>query len=117
MSVWAPPIDFDPYDHQLQDDPYPVYARLRRESPLHHNAEHDFWVLSRHVDVGAALRSDSAYSNAMGVSLDASAWNPQAHGKQVLASLLYEAACFEVVQVNTGLIGGIRHWNSFLVGT
>jgi hypothetical protein len=83
----APPLDFDPYDHALQDDPYPVYARLRREAPLYHNAAHDFWVLSRHADVGAALRSDGrsdgqsggAYSNAMGVSLDRSAWNPHAH--------------------------------------
>lgn len=75
----AAPLDFDPYDHLLQDDPYPRYARLRQESPLHHNAEHDFWVLSRHADIDAALRSDAAYSNAMGVSLDASAWNPHAH--------------------------------------
>ena len=25
--------------------------RLRDEAPLHHNEEHDFWVLSRHADV------------------------------------------------------------------
>jgi len=75
----APPLEFDPYDHALQDDPYPTYARLRREAPLYHNEAHDFWVLSRHADVGAALRSDPAYSNAMGVSLDRSAWNPHAH--------------------------------------
>ena len=72
-------IDFDPYDHLLQNDPYPVYQRLREESPLYHNVEHDFWVLSRHADVGAGLRSDGVYSNAMGVSLDKSAWNPHAH--------------------------------------
>jgi len=72
-------ITFDPYDHVLQDDPYPVYARLRREEPLHHNTEHDFWVMSRHADIGAALRHDTAYSNAMGVSLDKSAWTPYAH--------------------------------------
>jgi cytochrome P450 len=74
----APP-DFDPYDHVLQDDPYPMYARLRRESPLYHNTEHDFWILSRHRDILAALRSDRGFSNAMGVSLDKSAWNPHAH--------------------------------------
>jgi cytochrome P450 len=70
---------FDPYDHRLQDDPYPVYARLRREDPLHHNEEHDFWVMSRHADINAAVRSDGIYSNRMGVSLDASAWNEHAH--------------------------------------
>ncbi len=72
-------IDFDIYDHALQDDPYPVYARLRDESPLHHNVEHDYWVLSRHEDVHWAVRSDDVLSNAMGVTLDASAWNEHAH--------------------------------------
>ncbi|MFI7589733.1 cytochrome P450 [Spongisporangium articulatum] len=61
------------------DDPYPTYARLRAEQPLYHNAEHDFWVLSRHADVSESLRSDGVFSNAMGVSLDASAWGPEAH--------------------------------------
>ena len=75
----AQDLKFDPYDHRLQDDPYPVYARLRREDPLHHNVEHDFWVLSRHADVNAAVRSDGTYSNRMGVSLDASAWNEHAY--------------------------------------
>jgi cytochrome P450 len=75
----AEAIAFDPYDHGLQDDPYPVYARLRREAPLYHNEEHDFWVMSRHADIGVALRTDGPYSNRMGVSLDKSAWNPHAH--------------------------------------
>jgi cytochrome P450 len=72
-------ITFDPYDHALQDDPYPVYARLRHEDPFHHNTEHDFWVISRHADVHRVMRTDGAFSNAMGVSQDASAWNPHAH--------------------------------------
>lgn len=69
---------FDPWDHALMDDPYPTYARLRAEEPLHHNAEHDFWVLSRHADVLEALHADEGFSNAMGVSLDRSAWGPHA---------------------------------------
>jgi hypothetical protein len=73
------PLDFDPYDHHVQNDPYPVYARLRGERPFYHNEEHDFWVLSRHADITAALLADEGYSNAMGVSMDASAWNPHAH--------------------------------------
>ena len=73
------PIVFDPYDYVFQEDPYPVYSRLRAEDPLHHNEDHDFWVLSRHADVLAALRDHATYSSAMGVSLDRSAWGPQAH--------------------------------------
>ncbi|MBB6626152.1 cytochrome P450 [Nocardioides sp. KIGAM211] len=70
---------FDPYDYAFQDDPYPVYARLRDEDPLHHDEQHDLWVLSRHADIAAAVRDDDTYSNAMGVSLDASAWHKDAH--------------------------------------
>ncbi len=72
-------LDFDPYDYALQDDPYPVYRRLRDEAPLYHNTEHDFWVLSRHEDLHRAMRTDGVYSHEMGVSLDASAWSPYAH--------------------------------------
>ncbi|QIK75836.1 cytochrome P450 [Nocardioides piscis] len=72
-------IDFDLYDHAIQDDPYPVYARLRDEAPLFHQVEHDYWVISRHADVHAATRDDETLSNRMGVSLDPSAWNEHAH--------------------------------------
>ena len=73
------PIVFDPYDYGFQEDPYPVYTRLRGEDPLHHNDQHDFWVLSRHADVAAALKDDTTFSNSMGVSVDKSAWGPDAH--------------------------------------
>ncbi|MCD4526005.1 cytochrome P450 [Nocardioides sp. cx-173] len=72
-------LGFDPFDYGFQEDPYPVYARCRAEDPLHHNEEHDFWVLTRHADVQQALRTEGVYSNAMGVSLEPSAWGPHAH--------------------------------------
>jgi cytochrome P450 len=70
---------FDPYDYDFHEDPYPVYARLRDEAPLYYNATDDFWALSRHADVHAAVKNDVTFSNRMGVSLDASAWNSEAH--------------------------------------
>ena len=73
------PIVFDPFDYGFQEDPYPVYARCRAEEPLHHNTTHDFWVLTRHADVQQAFRTEGVYSNAMGVSLEPSAWGPHAH--------------------------------------
>jgi cytochrome P450 len=75
----AGPIVFDPYDYAFQEDPYPVYRRCRDEDPLHHNAAHDFWVLTRHADIQHAVRTEGVYSNAMGVSIDKSAWGPDAH--------------------------------------
>ncbi|TWG90884.1 hypothetical protein L615_008700000090 [Nocardioides sp. J9] len=70
---------FDPYDYAFQDDPYPTYQRLRDEAPVFHAAADDLWVISRHRDVFDVLRNDTVFSNRMGVSLDASAWNPEAH--------------------------------------
>ncbi|OAA27516.1 cytochrome P450 [Frankia sp. EI5c] len=47
---------YDPYDVGIDADPYPVYRRLRDEAPLYYNERHDFWGLSRHGDVVAALK-------------------------------------------------------------
>jgi cytochrome P450 len=48
-------VYFDPYDVEINADPYPIYARLREEAPLYYNESYDFWVLSRHEDVQKAL--------------------------------------------------------------
>lgn len=47
---------YDPYDVQLDADPYPTFRRLRDEAPVYHNERLDFWALSRYDDVIAALR-------------------------------------------------------------
>ena len=73
------PVAFSPYDYQIHEDPYPVYARLRDESPLYRNTELDFWALSRHQDVVGAFRDPARFSSANGVSLDPAAWGPYAH--------------------------------------
>jgi cytochrome P450 len=79
MTTIHEPVVFDPYDYAFQEDPYPTYARLRAEDPLHHNPVHDFWVLTRHADIQHAVRTEGTYSNSMGVSIDRSSWGPDAH--------------------------------------
>lgn len=37
-------------------DPYPVYRRLREESPVHWSEDQGFWMLSRYDDVLGSLR-------------------------------------------------------------
>jgi cytochrome P450 len=71
-------LRYNPYDYAVQADPYPVYASLRETAPLYYNEELDFWALSRHADVAAALRDEATYSNSMGVTLDPAAWGPNA---------------------------------------
>jgi cytochrome P450 len=48
-------VYFDPYDVDINADPYPTYARLRDEAPAYHNERYGFWALSRHADVEQGL--------------------------------------------------------------
>jgi hypothetical protein len=73
------PVTYSPYAYEIHEDPYPVYARLRAEAPVYRNDELDFWALSRHGDVLAAFRNVDDFSNSHGVSLDPSAFSPDAH--------------------------------------
>ncbi|MFE3292198.1 cytochrome P450 [Rhodococcus sp. NPDC059234] len=73
------PVVFNPYDYRFHDDPYPVYGRLRAESPLYHNPDLGFWALSRHADVADAFKDNRRLSSANGVSLDPAAYGPHAH--------------------------------------
>lgn len=47
---------YDPWDVEIDLDPYPTFRRLRDESPVYYNERHDFWGLSRYADIDAALR-------------------------------------------------------------
>lgn len=61
---------YDPYDVDIDVDPYPVYRRLRDESPLYYNEKLDFWALSRMADVEDALRDTDNLSSAKGDILE-----------------------------------------------
>ena len=50
MTVSDDPY-YDPYDLEIDLDPYPVYRRLREEAPLYRNDRHDFFAVSRADDV------------------------------------------------------------------
>jgi cytochrome P450 len=68
MSATA--VYFDPYDVDINADPYPTYARLREEAPLYHNDRYDFWALSRHDDVQKALVNWQTFSSTRSDILD-----------------------------------------------
>lgn len=62
-------MTFDPFAPRFLADPYPAYAQLRREAPCHHETSRDVWMVTRHADVIAVLRSPSVFSSAQGAGL------------------------------------------------
>jgi cytochrome P450 len=63
-------VYYDPYDVDINADPYPTYARLLAEAPAYHNGRYDFWALSRHADVEEALVDWRTFSNTRSDILD-----------------------------------------------
>ncbi len=63
-------VYYDPYDHAIDDDPYPVWQRLRAEAPLYYNDKYNFYALSRYDDVVAALPDWQTYRSGRGTTAD-----------------------------------------------
>lgn len=51
-------VDYDPFSDEVMRDPWPYYARLRRDSPVHYLEEYDTWFLSRFEDIWQATTRD-----------------------------------------------------------
>jgi cytochrome P450 len=63
-------VYFDPYDVELNADPYPMFRRLREEAPLYYNEQHDFYALSRFSDVDDAIVDYQTFSSARGAIIE-----------------------------------------------
>jgi cytochrome P450 len=70
MTAIEPELYYDPYDFEIDTDPYPIWKRLREEQPLYRNDKHDFWALSRFEDVERGLVDVTTYSSAKGTLLE-----------------------------------------------
>ncbi len=58
---------YDPFDPRVQEDPYPIYAKLRDQAPAYWAEGANTWVLSRYHDVSAALADPASFSSAKGI--------------------------------------------------
>jgi cytochrome P450 len=54
---------FDPLDPDYLSDPYPYFARFRRETPVFYAPKIDFWVVSRYEDVQNVVKDPETFSN------------------------------------------------------
>lgn len=63
-------VYYDPYDFEIDSDPYPVWKRLRDERPLYYNERYDFYALSRFEDVERGLVDWRTYVSSKGTLLE-----------------------------------------------
>jgi cytochrome P450 len=70
MTATESDVYYDPFDFEIDTDPYPIWKRLREERPLYYNERYDFYALSRFEDVERALVDWRTYSSAKGTVLE-----------------------------------------------
>lgn len=70
ITTKHPDIYYDPYEPELQVDPFPIFRRMREEQPLYYNEKHDFYALTRFDDVDKAFVDVATFSSARGNILE-----------------------------------------------
>jgi cytochrome P450 len=61
---------YDPFDNDIDDNPYPRWKRMREEAPLYYNEKYNFYALSRYQDVAPALPDWQTYRSGHGTTAD-----------------------------------------------
>jgi hypothetical protein len=61
---------YDPYSHEMQQDPYPAYAWFREHAPCAYNPRMDFYALFRFEDVWNATLDWKTFSSRLGPTLE-----------------------------------------------
>src|SRR5215831_9693159 len=64
------PVYYDPYDFEIDTNPYPIWKRLREEQPLYYNERYDFFALSRFDDVERGSVDWKTYISGRGTVLE-----------------------------------------------
>ena len=69
-SPSAVELYYDPFDVEIDSDPYPVWKRMRKEAPLYYNEKYNFFALSRYEDVARELPNWETYRSGRGTTAD-----------------------------------------------
>ena len=64
-----PKVVFDPFSEEFFNDPFDMYRRMREDAPVYYDEKDDFYALTRHDDVAAALKDHESFSSAYGCDL------------------------------------------------
>ena len=65
-----PDLYYDPYDFEIDTNPYPIWKRLRDEQPLYYNDRYSFYAVSRFEDVERCSVDWNTFSSAKGTVLE-----------------------------------------------
>ena len=63
-------VYYDPFDFDIDDNPYPIWKRLRDEAPLYYNDKYNFYALSRYEDVSRELMNFDIFRSGRGTTMD-----------------------------------------------
>ncbi len=63
-------FEYDPFSYEQDEDPYPVYKRMRDEAPAYCNPRLDFYAFTRFQDNLDALVDSETFSSLNGTSLE-----------------------------------------------
>ena len=63
-------VVFDPFSDDYFNAPYATYRRMRDDAPVYYSPSYDFYALTRHADVSAALKNTETFSSSRGVDLE-----------------------------------------------
>ncbi|MEX5634212.1 MULTISPECIES: cytochrome P450 [Parafrankia] len=66
----ATEIYYDPYDFEIDKNPYPLWKRMREEAPLYYNERYDFYAVSRYADVEEASVNWQSYTSSKGILME-----------------------------------------------
>ena len=66
----ADEIYYDPYDFEIDTDPYPIFRRLREERPLYFNEKYGFYALSRYDEVEKGLIDWKTFISSKGTLIE-----------------------------------------------
>jgi cytochrome P450 len=70
MAANPTELYWDPFDTEIDSNPYDIWRQLRDDAPVYRNDQYDFWALSRFADVEGASRNPKVFSSAHGTVLE-----------------------------------------------
>jgi cytochrome P450 len=84
MNLPTTDVYWDPFDVEIDRDPYAVWRRLRDDAPVYRNERFDFIALSRFDDVESAHRDPTTFSSAHGTVLEIMGPEPLRGGGSII---------------------------------